>query len=108
MAEQEIKDDLFEVAETDRRTVEFIKAYIPQEVKGKFTDDMLYYIHDVMLDYFFESGVLDQEPDERGYINIDTEDVAKVIQEQAKKDKMGNFTVDDLVWVVQGELEFDE
>lgn len=101
-------DDLMELAEEDRQTVEFIKAYLPQELKGKFTDDDLYYMHDVMVDYFYESGVLDQEPDEEGFIDIDTEEVAKVILEQAKKDKMGSFNLDDLIWVVQGELEFGE
>lgn len=101
-------DDLMELAEEDRQTVEFIKAYLPQDLKGKFTDDDLYYMHDVMVDYFYESGVLDQQPDEEGFIDIDTEEVAKVIMEQAKKDKMGSFSLDDLIWVVQGELEFGE
>ena len=97
-----------ELAEEDRQTVEFIKAYLPQDVKGKFSEDDLYYMHDVMVDYFYESGVLDQQPDSEGFIDIDTEEVAKVIMEQAKKDKMGDFSLDDLIWVVQGELEFGE
>lgn len=101
-------DELFELAEEDRQTVEFMKAYLPQDVKGKFTDDDLYYLHDVMLDYFNDSGVLDQEPDAEGYIDIDTEKVAEVLQKQAKKDQIGDFTLDDLLWVVQGELEFGE
>lgn len=101
-------DELFELAEEDRQTVEFMKAYLPQDVKGKFTDDDLYYLHDVMLDYFKDSGVLDQEPDAEGYIDIDTEKVAEVLQKQAKKDQIGDFTLDDLLWVVQGELEFGE
>ena len=45
---------------------------------------------------------------QEGFIDIDTEEVAKVIMEQAKKDKMGSFSLDDLIWVVQGELEFGE
>ena len=101
-------DDLMELAEEDRQTVEFIKAYLPQDVKGKFSEDDLYYMHDVMVDYFYESGVLDQQPDSEGFIDIDTEEVAKVIMEQAKKDKMGDFSLDDRIWVVQGELEFGE
>ena len=101
-------DELLELAEEDRQTVEFIKAFLPQDVKGKFTDDDLYYMHDVMVDYFYESGVLEQEPDADGYIDIDTEKVAMVIQKLAKKDKMGDFSLEDLQWVVQGELEFGE
>lgn len=106
--DEKTMDELFELAEEDRQTVEFMKAYLPQDVKGKFTDDDLYYLHDVMLDYFNDSGVLDQEPDAEGYIDIDTEKVAEVLQKQAKKDQIGDFTLDDLLWVVQGELEFGE
>lgn len=101
-------DDLMELAEEDRQTVEFIKAFLPQEVKGLFSEDDLFYMHDVMVDYFYESGILDQEPDKDGFIDVDTEKVAKVIQEQAKKDKIGDFKLEDLMWVVQGELEFGE
>lgn len=97
-----------ELAEEDRQTIEFIKAYLPQEVKERFSEDDLYYMHDVMVDYFYESGILDQEPDAEGFIDIDTEEVAKVIMEQARKDKMGDFNLEDLIWVVQGELEFGE
>lgn len=99
---------MFELAEEDCQTVEFIKNYLPQELKDKFTDELLFYMHDVMVDYFYESGILDQEPDDEGFIDVDTEAVANVILEQVRKDKMGDFTLDEVMWVVQGELEFGE
>ena len=104
MAQDEfLEDDL-----DDQKTVEYIKNTLPQELKDKYTDDILYYMLDVINDYFTTSGVLDQEPDAEGYIDIDTEKVAEVLQKQAKKDQIGDFTLDDLLWVVQGELEFGE
>lgn len=96
------------MAEDDVRTVEFIKAYLPQEVKPKFTDDDLFYFLDAIAEYYSESGVLDQEGDEEGYIEIDTEAVAKAIAEKAKQDKMGEFDIEDLIWIVQADLEFSE
>ena len=39
-------DDFLLDDEEDVRTVEFIKNYIPQELKEKFTDDDIYYIID--------------------------------------------------------------
>ncbi len=103
-----MEDDFLAQAEDDLRTVEFIRAYLPQEVKERFTDDDLYYFIDLLADYYVESGILEQEPDEEGYVDIDTEAIAKAIAERARKDKYGNFQPEDLIWVVQGELEYGE
>ena len=46
------EDDLLADAENDRQTVEFIKNYLPQEVKEKFTDEDLYYFLDVIGEYY--------------------------------------------------------
>ena len=35
--------------EDDEKTIEFIKNYLPQDLKGKFSDDELYYFLDVSL-----------------------------------------------------------
>ncbi len=101
-------DDFLAQAEDDLRTVEFIRAYLPQELKGKFTDDDLFYFIDLLADYYVESGLLEAEPDADGFVDIDTEAVAKAIAERAKKEKYGDFSAEDLLWVVQGELEFGE
>ncbi|MBR4242274.1 MAG: hypothetical protein IKR98_00015 [Bacteroidaceae bacterium] len=103
-----MEEDILGMAEDDVRTVEFIKAYLPQEVKPKFTDDDLFYFLDAIAEYYSESGVLEQEGDEEGYIEIDTEAVAKAIAEKAKQDKMGEFDIEDLIWIVQADLEFSE
>ena len=79
-----------------------------QELKGKFTDDDLFYFIDLLADYYVESGLLEAEPDADGFVDIDTEAVAKAIAERAKKEKYGDFSAEDLLWVVQGELEFGE
>ena len=44
--------------------------YLPQDLKDKFTEDDLYYILDVIVDYYTSSGCLDVQPDEEGYINM--------------------------------------
>ena len=69
MAQDEfLEDDL-----DDQKTVEYIKNTLPQDLKEKYTDDILYYILDVINDYFTTSGVLDQEPDADGCIDIDND-----------------------------------
>lgn len=90
----------------DEKTVEFIKNYLPQELKEKFDDDKLYYFLDLMDEYYAESGILDVEPDEDGYVNIDLEEVAAYIVKEAEKDEMGEYDPEEILFVVQGEMEY--
>ena len=90
----------------DEKTIEFIKGYLPQDLKGKFTDDELYYFLDVIDEYYANSGILDADPDDEGFINIDLDKVVDYVIKEAKKDKIGEFEHDDILFVVQGEMEY--
>ena len=92
--------------EDDQRTIEFIKNYLPQELKGKFSDDDLYYIFDVICDYYSTSGILEQQPDDEGYINIDADEIVSYVVKEAKRDEMGPYEPEDVFFVVQGEMEY--
>ena len=103
-----LDDELLQEAEDDRRTVEFIQSYLPQDLKDTFTEEQLYYFLDVLVEYYADSGILDVEPDKDGYIDIDIEAVAEHLAKQARKDGMGSFSSEDLRWVVEGEMEYAE
>lgn len=100
------EEDLLRDAEDDRQTVEYIKNYLPQELKDRFSDDELYYFIDVIGEYYVD--LLDRHSGSEEDIDIDVEEVAKYVARQAKKDKMGEFDPEDLRWVVDGELEYGE
>ncbi len=100
------EEDLLRDAEDDRQTVEYIKNYLPQELKDRFSDDELYYFIDVIGEYYVD--LLDKHSGSEEDIDIDVEEVAKYVARQAKKDKMGEFDPEDLRWVVDGELEYGE
>ena len=104
----DFEQELLQDAEDDLRTVEFIKNYLPLELKGLFTDEQLFYFLDVIIEYYAESGVLDATPDAEGFIDIDIEAIAQHLARQAKKDNMGTFSPEDLRWVVEGEMEYAE
>ncbi len=104
----DFEDELLQDAEDDRQTVEYIKNYLPQELKDRFSDDELYYFLDTIVEYYTESGVLDAQPDADGYIDIDIEAVAQHLARQAKKDKMGEYDPEDLRWIVEGEMDYAE
>lgn len=90
----------------DEKTIEHIKSYLPQELKDKFTDDELYYFLDLIDEYYAQSGILDAQPDADGYIEIDLEKIVDYIVKEARKDEMGEYAPDDILFVVQGEMDY--
>lgn len=102
-----LDDELLQDAQFDAEVIAFVRQQLPVELKERFDDELLYYFHDLFEDYLAESGVLDAEADEDGYVNIDVEEIAKHIQKKAAKEGIGNFETDDLLLVVDAELSFD-
>ena len=100
------QDEFLEDDIDDQKTVEYIKNTLPQELKEKYSDDTLYYILDVINDYFTSSGVLDQEPDADGCINIDNDALVEYIIKEAKRDKIGSFTADEIILIVEAEADY--
>lgn len=100
----ELNEELF-FAEEDRKTVVFIQGYLPQEIKGKFTEDDIYYFLDAFAEYCEATGIMDNEEEET---EIDVEEAAVFMAKQAKKEKIGDFDADDVRWIVDGQLEFLE
>ena len=102
----EIDDEFLLEDDDDQKTIEFIKNYLPQELKEKFTEEDLYYIFDVIVEYYTTSGCLDAQPDEEGYINIDQDAIVDYVIKAAKKEGMGPYDPEDVFFVVQGEMEY--
>ena len=92
----------------DEKTIEFIKGYLPQDLKEKFSDDELYYFLDVIDDYYANSGILDAKPADEGFIDIDLDKIVDYVIKEAKKDEIGEFEHDDILFVVQGEMEYTD
>ena len=92
----------------DEKTIEFIKNYLPQDLKDKFSDDEFYYFLDLIDEYYVDSGILDSQADADGYVDIDLDKIVDFIVKEARKDKMGEYNPEDILFVVQGELEYTE
>ena len=71
------KDDLI-YDEDD--SVAFIQNYLPQELKGKFSNDDINY--------------------------IDEDELIGFVVKNAQKDGVGKFSPEDITFIVQGELEY--
>lgn len=103
-----LEDDFLLNDADDEKTIEFIRNYLPQELKEKFTEDELYYFLDLIDEYYAESGILDAKPDAEGYVEIDLEKIVDYIVNEAKKDEMGEFDPEEILFVVQGEMEYGD
>ena len=49
-----LEDDFLLADADDEKTIEFIKNYLPQDLKEKFSDDELYYFLDLIDEYYSE------------------------------------------------------
>ena len=99
-----LEDDFFFIFLDDEKTIEYIKNYLPQELKEKFS----YYFLDLIDEYYSESGILDVQPDGDGYIEVDLEKIVDYIIKEAHKDEMGDYDPDEILFIVQGEMEYTE
>lgn len=103
-----LDDELLLDAEQDAAIIAFIRQQLPQELKDKFDDDTLYYFHDLIEDFLAESDMLDAEPDEDGFVEVDVEDIAKHLQAKAAKEGIGKYETEDLLLVVEAELSYGD
>ncbi len=103
-----LDEELMLDAQEDAEAVAYIKAHLPQEMQEKFTDELLFYFLDLIVEYYTESGILDAEPDADGYVEIDQEAIANTLARKAKKEGMGEFQPDELLFVVQAHMDFEE
>lgn len=100
----ESMDEMFQrEAEDDLKTIEYVRNYLPADLKEKFDDELIQYFLDVIWEYYFD---MFSDTDEE--VEIDTEVVAAHVAKVAKKEKMGDFDPEDLLFVVLGELEYAE
>lgn len=100
--EEDFLDDDFATEDA----MAYIRNYLPQELKDKFSDDEMYYFLDLIDEYYVNSGVLDEETDEEGLVEVDLDQVTNFIIQEAKKDDMGSYSPDEIFLIVQGEMEF--
>lgn len=103
-----LKEDFLESDLDDEKTIEYIKNYLPQELKEKFSDDELYYFLDLIDEYYSESDILVREPDADGYVEVDLEQIVDYIVKEAKKDEVGEYDPEEILFVVQGEMEYGD
>ena len=89
----------------DDASIAFIQNYLPQDLKGKFSDDDLYYIVDLIYEFYEDKGFMNEDL-ENDEVEIDEDELIEFVVKQAKKNKVGKFTPEEIAFIVQGELAY--
>lgn len=90
----------------DDEAVRFIQNYLPQDLKGKFSNDDILYILDLVYEYYETNGLFDDEDDDEKEIEIDEDEVVEYVIKNLKRDKIGRFEPEEVTFIVQGEMEY--
>ncbi len=87
-------------------SVKFIQNYLPQELKGKFSNDDINYIVDLIYEFYESKGFLDDQASDDVEVDINEDELADFVVKNAKKDGVGKYTPEEIAFIVQGEMEY--
>lgn len=88
----------------DEEAVKFIKNYLPQDLKSKFSDDNINYIIDLIYEFYESKGLLDG--DDNSMVEFDEEELIEFVIKNAQRDGFGKYSPDEITYIVQGELAY--
>lgn len=94
----------------DQEAVAFIRNYIPQELKELVSDDDIIYFVDLIYDFYESRGFFaDPEDEEEDVVaEFDDEELLDYVVKNAGKDGVGQFSKDQIRFIVQGEMAYSE
>lgn len=89
----------------EEESVKFIRNYLPIEMKERFSDDDIYYLVDLIYEFYELKSDKDAGPDSED-VDIHEEELIAYVINNTMKDDIGDFTPDEISFVVKGELAY--
>ncbi|MDR0825537.1 MAG: hypothetical protein LBN74_10615 [Prevotella sp.] len=86
--------------------VKYIQNYLPQEIKGKYSNDEINYVIDIVYEFYDEKGFLNEDSDEDTIVDIDEDEIVAYVLKNTQKDKISDFSSEDISFIIQGELAY--
>lgn len=86
--------------------IKFIREYIPENIKNKYSDNDILLLMDTMYDFFDEEDDddFDEENfDDEAYLN----NIINYVKKSIRKDPENAIEMDDVKHLVMGELEYE-
>lgn len=92
--------------EENRRELAFIRTQLSSDMKKFYSDKDILYMMDLIVDYYYTSGILDTDAEE---VDIDMEKVAEYVCNRAKEEGFSSsFNPEEVFFIVQADLDFQE
>ena len=92
--------------EENRRELAYIRTQLPSDIKKFYSDKDILYMMDLIVDYYFDSGILETDADE---VEIDLEVIADYVCKRAKEEGFcSSFNPKEVFFIVQADLDFQE
>jgi hypothetical protein len=88
----------------DDDAVKFIIKNFPAEVKGKYDEDDINYVLDVVYEFYEKKGYLDEDSAEE--VEVDEEEVLEFVLKCAKEDDMKKLDETAIKYILDGEFEY--
>ena len=102
---ESIEEELRLDEEENRRELAFIRERIPFDAKKHYSDETILYMMDLIVDYYYTSGILESDAEE---VDIDLEAVADYVCTKAKEEGVKNLDPEYVLFIVQADLDFQE
>ena len=99
------KDD--DIIYDDDNAVKFIRKTLEAPVSKKVGDDDIYYIIDLIYDFYERKGFMDDDTDD-GEIEFADDELIDYALSNAKKDGFEKLTEEEISAIIEGELAYCE
>lgn len=88
--------------------MKFIRSFIPENIRDKYTDDEILLVIDIIWDYYESKGLLEVSADADEEDETDVEALSAYVGKELKKD--GEVVMDgsDINQIVKGELAYEK
>lgn len=92
----------------EQDALNFIRQYIPAEIRDKYSDDEILFIIDTIWDYYESKGMLEISAELTDEEELDVKALADYVRKEIKKD--GEIMMDpaDIDYIVKGELAYEQ
>lgn len=87
----------------ENEAIEFIRNYIPENIKKKYSDNDILLLMDTMYDFFDEEDDDEDLIEDEAYLNR----IVNYVKKGIRKDPDNNIEMDDVKHLVMGEIEYE-
>lgn len=92
----------------EEKAVEFIRNWLPEDIRDKYTDDEILIVVDIIWDYYENKGLLSLNDLDTEEELLNEDDLIAYVKREVKEDNDLILDPADIGQIVKGELEYEE